>query len=73
MKPHLQRIKKAEQKQPFILQPLKLHNCTKIANVKKLILGHLSARYDNGKEHELEAKTIFENTEVVEDGTIYSI
>jgi len=45
----------------------------KKANVKKLILGHLSARYDTGKEHENEAKTIFENVEVVEDGAIYDV
>ncbi|MES2800601.1 MAG: ribonuclease Z [Bacteroidota bacterium] len=43
------------------------------AKVKKLILGHLSARYENGKAHEEEAKSIFENTEVVEDGVKYSI
>lgn len=43
------------------------------ANVKKLILGHLSARYDSGEEHLKEAKTVFENTEVVEDGNIYPI
>ena len=45
----------------------------KQGNVKKLILGHLSARYDTGKEHENEAKTIFENVEVVEDGAIYDV
>lgn len=43
------------------------------SNVKKLIIGHLSARYDDGKEHEIEAKTIFENVEVVEDGNVYEI
>lgn len=43
------------------------------ANVKKLILGHLSARYDNGKIHITEAELIFHNVEVVEDGNVYEI
>ena len=43
------------------------------ANTKRLILGHLSARFENGNEHTAEAKTIFENVEVVEDGNVYEI
>jgi ribonuclease Z len=43
------------------------------ANVKKLILGHLSARFENGNEHQMEAREIFENVEVVEDGNVYEI
>lgn len=45
----------------------------KKAEVKKLLLGHLSARYDGGEGHESEAKTVFENCEVVEDGEKYFI
>lgn len=45
----------------------------KKAEVKKLLLGHLSARYDGGEEHVTEAKTVFENCEVVEDGEKYFI
>lgn len=44
-----------------------------LANVGKLLLGHLSARYADGIEHETEAKTIFEKSEVVEDGKTYFI
>ncbi len=43
------------------------------ANAKRLILGHLSARFENGNEHSAEAKTIFENVEVVEDGNVYEV
>lgn len=43
------------------------------ANAKRLILGHLSARFENGNEHTVEAKTIFENVEVVEDGDVYEV
>lgn len=43
------------------------------AGVQKLLIGHLSARYENGQVHESEAKTHFQNTEVVEDGTVYQI
>ena len=43
------------------------------ANAKRLILGHLSARFENGNEHTVEAKTIFDNVEVVEDGDFYEV
>lgn len=43
------------------------------AGVQRLLLGHLSARYDNGEVHLLEAKSVFENVEVVEDGMVYFI
>ena len=44
------------------------------ANVKKLLLGHISARYMH-KENELEqeARTIFPNSELVLDGQTYQI
>ena len=45
----------------------------KKASVKKLIIGHLSARFENGNEHTKEASSIFENVEVVEDGNVYEI
>lgn len=43
------------------------------AGVGKLLLGHLSARYDSTETHLKEAKVHFENAEVVEDGTVYPI
>jgi ribonuclease Z len=43
------------------------------ANVKQLILGHYSARYDNREPFLKEAKTIFENTFAAKDGDIYQI
>ena len=43
------------------------------SKVYKLLLGHLSARFEDGLEHEKEAKTIFENVEVVEDGNVYEV
>lgn len=43
------------------------------AGVKKLLLGHLSARYESNEAHEAEAKTVFENTEAVEDGMTYLV
>ena len=43
------------------------------ANVKKLIIGHFSARYNNQKELLDEAKAVFENTVLGEDLTIYEI
>jgi len=43
------------------------------ANAKKLIIGHFSPRYKDFQEFLSEAKTIFENTEIAEEGKTYSI
>ena len=43
------------------------------ARVGQLLMGHLSARYDDGKEHEEQAQAIFSNSLFVEDGRTYSI
>lgn len=45
----------------------------KQAEVGKLLLGHLSARYENGLKHFEEASIVFENVSVVEDGETYLI
>ena len=39
-----------------------------LSKVKKLILGHLSARYTDGTQHLIEAKPYFENVLCAEDG-----
>ncbi len=43
------------------------------ANVKKLIIGHYSARYNNQNDLLTEAKAVFENTVLGEDLTVYEI
>lgn len=43
----------------------------KKANVKHLILGHFSTRYDSIEHFRDEAKTIFENTELADDGKVF--
>lgn len=43
------------------------------ANVGKLLMGHLSARFKNDKQHLIEAKSIFENCSVVNDGDVILI
>lgn len=45
----------------------------KMAGVKKLIMGHLSARYEDGEMHELEAKSVFENSLYVNDGDCFRL
>ncbi len=44
-----------------------------LAGVKKLYLGHLSARYENSEIHRKEAQLIFDAVEVVEDGVKISV
>lgn len=45
----------------------------RMAGAGKLLLGHFSARYDNLEPLLAEAKAIFENTELTEDGATYEI
>ena len=45
----------------------------KMANVKKLIIGHFSNRYDNPMELVNEARTVFENTFLADDGKVFDI
>jgi ribonuclease Z len=45
----------------------------KEANVKKLVLGHFSSRYENSATHIEEAKSIFENTISAEDGMVVNL
>lgn len=45
----------------------------KEANVRKLILGHFSSRYENSATHIEEAKLIFENTISAEDGMVVNL
>lgn len=42
-----------------------------LAGVKRLIMGHLSARFESGDTHLLEARRVFQNSTVVEDGDKY--
>ena len=48
-------------------------NMAKLANAKKLLIGHFSARYNDIKLFETEAKTVFENTEAVKEGKKYKV
>jgi ribonuclease Z len=43
------------------------------SNVKKLLLGHLSARFEDDKIHLLEAKSVFEKTIVVKDFDVFLV
>ena len=45
----------------------------KLSNVKLLILGHYSSRYDNIDDFKIEAKTEFENVVLAEDNKIIEI
>ena len=45
----------------------------KMANVSRLLLGHISARYEDTSKHHAEAIEIFPNSLVVEDGDTFEI
>lgn len=44
-----------------------------MAAVKKLILGHFSARYHGTEEHLEEARLVFKNAEIAEEGVTYQV
>lgn len=52
---------------------LQAANIAKLAGVKKLILGHFSARYKDRKPFLEEARSVFENTLLAEDGLSFDI
>jgi ribonuclease Z len=43
------------------------------ANVGKLIIGHLSGRYADESQHLLEAREVFENTELAAEGVCFEV
>lgn len=45
----------------------------KKANVKKLLIGHFSSKYDTLEEFEKEAREVFENTELAIEGVTYKV
>lgn len=45
----------------------------KLATVKKLIIGHFSARYTNLNDYKLEAQEAFENTELAQAGKEFEV
>lgn len=45
----------------------------KMANVKQLVLGHFSTRYSSIELFKEEAKTIFENVELADDGKVFEL
>ena len=45
----------------------------KLADVKKLIIGHFSARYNDASLFEREAKRVFENTVAAKEGKTYKV
>lgn len=45
----------------------------KAAQVGRLMMGHLSARYDTGEQHLIEARQIFDPSECVEDGQVIEV
>ena len=60
-------------KQTFHTTAQEAATIAKQAEVGKLLIGHLSARYENGLKHFEEASAVFENVSVVEDGETYLI
>jgi ribonuclease Z len=65
--------KKDRAKQTFHSTAKQAAEMAKIANIKKLIIGHFSARYGNLDEFLEEAKPIFPNTEIAIEGTVFQL
>ncbi len=48
-------------------------NIAKLANAKKLLIGHFSSRHKDAALFEKEAKSVFENTEAAIEGKTYTV
>lgn len=57
-------------KETFHSTALQAARIAKLANAKQLVLGHLSARYESGEQHLTEAKIVFDDVLVAEDGLV---
>ncbi|MBT6169899.1 MAG: ribonuclease Z, partial [Flavobacteriaceae bacterium] len=44
----------------------------RLANVKKLILGHFSSRYNNLNDFQSQAQEVFNNVELASDGKVFN-
>lgn len=60
-------------KETFHSTALQAAKIAQKAGVQRLFLGHLSARYNDGLEHHAEAKVIFAEVMVVEDGMVIQL
>jgi len=65
--------KKDRAKQTFHSTAKQAAEMASLANAKKLLLGHFSARYGNLEEFLNEAKPIFFNTELATEGQLFSL
>lgn len=45
----------------------------KLAGAGRLLMGHLSARYETVEQHEAEAREVFPDCEMAEDGKVYTV
>jgi ribonuclease Z len=45
----------------------------KKANVRRLLIGHFSSKYDTLEEFETEAREVFLNTEIAMEGVTYKV
>ncbi len=64
---------KANAKKTMHSTAIQAANVAKGAEVKQLYMGHLSARYTDVLQHELEAKSIFPESHYVMDGMVFEV
>jgi ribonuclease Z len=65
--------KKDRAEQTFHSTASQAASIAKLANAKKLLLGHFSARYDNLDWFINEAKPVFDNVELAREGSVFSL
>lgn len=64
---------KARAKQTFHSTAEDAAKIAQLADVKHLLIGHFSPRYNDTEQHENEAKTFFNNIRIAEDGLVMKI
>ena len=64
---------KTRAKETFHTTALQAAKIAKKANAGKLLLGHFSSRYIDLSVLEVEAKTVFKNTELALEGKVFKL
>jgi ribonuclease Z len=63
----------ARAKETYHTTALQAGKIAAMAGVSQLLIGHFSARYNDADELQTEARNVFANTEVAEEGKTYTV
>jgi ribonuclease Z len=60
-------------KKTFHSTTIQAATIAKMANAKKLVVGHYSSRYSEDEQFKTEAMTVFPNTDIANEGLVFDL